>query len=161
MSAAVSHQSGWMRYPAITNTANNATIAGARKLQRRGAIVSKIARTAFRHNRKRQGNCTKRSLGKCCQRKSVIESMANAARPPQAESNIHVLRCRDRHARENQIATARAAISDAATVETSRLKRLCSESATVVKKKLSCGRTPGARTSPMFTQLSSYAAGIR
>src|SRR6266850_868463 len=34
MSAGVSHQGGWMRYPAITNTANSTTVADTRKLQR-------------------------------------------------------------------------------------------------------------------------------
>src|SRR5207302_1935445 len=96
--------------------------------QRRVASVSKSASAALRQSSQRQGNCTKRSFGKCCHRRFVIESMARPANPPQTESRIHGFLCRESQERENQIAAARAPISVAAIVEASRLKRLCSGS---------------------------------
>src|SRR5579884_380443 len=47
------------------------------------------------------------------------------------------------------------AIWDTAMIEISRLKRLWSASVVLVNKKLSIGRTPGASTWLMFTQLCS------
>src|SRR5437870_9606595 len=125
---------------------------------RRAPTVTSKAKATFRHSNQRHGNCTNRSLGRYCQRIKLKEYINSVAAAAQAISVHQVSGCCVRHLRENHATPANMIISVVAIIDTSRLKRLWSASLMIVKRKLSCGRTPGASTSAMFTHFSSYAA---
>src|ERR1700675_1451717 len=145
--------------------------ASTREVQRLAAMGRSMAKAAFMQSSQRNGSCTKRSLGKCCQSILLTDNIRSTLTALQAESSIHGDRSTDTVVllggqpgacpelvvgaavstcfvwRENQIAKTRTPISASAMVETRTLKRLWSGSAMVVKIKLSCGRTPGDSTS--------------
>src|SRR5260370_39602210 len=91
MSAAMSHQGGWMRWPARITAARRTADASKRDVQRLAAMGRSMAKAAFMQSSQRKGSCTKRSLGKCCQSKLLTESMRTELTTPQAESSIHGL----------------------------------------------------------------------
>src|SRR5579862_2379442 len=109
------------------------------------AAVTARTMGTFRQSSQRHGSCTKRSSGKNAQRKKLGFSITNAAAPAQT-ARIHQGAHRGSFLRRDQSDAAASTISGAATNETKRLKRLWSASLMLVKRKLSKGRTPGART---------------
>src|SRR6476661_10388912 len=159
MSAAVSHHGSCTLCQAIQRTASMAQQIIARAIHRRNATVSCKAKATFRQSNQRHGSCTKRSFGRYCQNIVVTGSIIKEAAAPQPASVRHGACESSSHRRETNAATVNRTASDAPTSDTASLKRLCSLLLIRVKKKLSCGRKPGASTWAIFTHFSSKAAG--
>src|ERR1700704_991402 len=82
----------------------------------------------FRQSNQRQGNCMKRSLGKCCHKERVGENISKHAAVPHTICGHQRAASFRRRVHRNAAASKNVTISETATKETRRLKRSCNSS---------------------------------
>src|SRR5205814_4916108 len=151
MSADVSHQGGCIR----CQTKGTETIAipqiTTRNHQRSSANTTTSASTTLRQSNHLQGNCTYSRTGTWFQSGSVKLIMRTVESVPHKSISSQILLLDRRCAIQSD--TTRMTISQSATTETMRLKRLWSSSRVTVNRKFSSGRMPGNSTWRRLTQL--------
>src|SRR5437667_11469282 len=91
---------------------------------RRAPTVTSKAKATFRHSNQRQGNCTNRNLGRCCQRIKLKENINSVAAIVQAVRVHQVSGCCLRHLRANHATPASIITSFVSESEPRKLKGL-------------------------------------